>query len=81
MNVKLYLQIFRDENLERSSYVRVFEKQSRLCQQESDRLKALGAIEESKKYEILAEEAKWCAIDVAQEEKSQGFAWQIGDPK
>ena len=72
-----YLEIIRDEKLERSPFVRVFEKQARIFQQAENRSMASGDILEAKKWAILALESKWWAIETAQAEKAQGWQYEV----
>lgn len=71
-----YLEIMQDEKLERSPFVKVFEKQARIFQQAENRSMATGDIAEAKKWAVLALESKWWAIETAQVEKAQG--WKYG---
>ena len=59
MSGEEYQKIFRENQLKRSALVRLLEKQIRLLQ----------------KHELfeLAEETKWLAISIAEDEKAQGF--------
>lgn len=59
MSGEEYQEIFRENQLKRSALVRLLEKQIRLLQ----------------KHEFfeLAEETKWLAISIAEDEKAQGF--------
>ncbi len=59
MSGEEYQEIFRENQLKRSALVRLLEKQIRLLQNH-------GFFE-------LAEETKWLAISIAEDEKAQGF--------
>ena len=77
MTAEEYLEIMRDEKLERSPMVRVFEKQARIFQQAENRSMVTGDILEAKKWAILALESKWWAIETAQAEKAQGWQYEV----
>jgi len=72
-----YLEIIQDEKLERSPFVKVFEKQARIFQQAENRSMATGDIAEAKKWAVLALESKWWAIETAQAEKAQGWKYEV----
>ena len=76
MTAEEYLEIMRDEKLERSPMVRVFEKQARIFQDAENRSMVSGDILEAKKWAILALESKWWAIETAQMEKAQGWEFE-----
>ena len=57
MTSKEYLEIFAENKLERSKIVKLLEKQIRLLDS----------------LEIDSTETKWIAIEIAEQEKSQGY--------
>ncbi|WP_281738326.1 hypothetical protein [Enterococcus dispar] len=65
---KEYLAIFFEEGLERSPQVRYYEGLVKLFQKKSDELSQQGD-SEAYKYLMLAEDAKWIAIMIAEDEK------------
>ena len=62
MTSKEYLEIFAENKLERSKIVKLLEKQIRLL----DSLK------------IDSTETKWIAIEIAEQEKTQGYPFLEG---
>lgn len=57
MDGKTYLEIFKENKLQRSEVVRLLEKQIKLLD----------------KNKIDSTETKWIAIEIAEQEKSQGY--------
>lgn len=65
MDGKTYLAIFKENGLVRSDLVRILENQVKVFEENS--------------IPANAEEAKWLAIEIAEEEKSQGYPFLIGN--
>lgn len=65
MDGQTYLAIFKENGLVRSDLVRILENQVKVFEENS--------------IPANAEEAKWLAIEIAEEEKSQGYPFLIGN--
>ena len=65
MDGKTYLAIFKENGLVRSDLVRTIESQVKTFEQ-------CGMLDK-------AEEAKWVAIEIAEEEKTQGYPFLNGN--
>ncbi|WP_270788625.1 hypothetical protein [Enterococcus casseliflavus] len=65
MDGQTYLAIFKENDLVRSDLVRILENQVKVFQENN--------------MPVNAEEAKWLAIEIAEEEKSQGYPFLIGN--
>lgn len=65
MDGQTYLAIFKENGLVRSDLVKILEHQVKVFQENN--------------MPANAEEAKWLAIEIAEEEKSQGYPFLIGN--
>lgn len=65
MDGQTYLAIFKENGLVRSDLVRILENQVKVFEENS--------------MPANAEEAKWLAIEIAEEEKAQGYPFLNGN--
>lgn len=65
MDGQTYLAIFKENDLVRSDLVRILENQVKVFEKNS--------------MPANAEEAKWLAIEIAEEEKAQGYPFLNGN--
>lgn len=65
MDGQTYLAIFKENGLVRSDLVRILENQVKVFEENS--------------MPVNAEEAKWLAIEIAEEEKAQGYPFLNGN--
>lgn len=65
MDGQTYLAIFKENGLVRSDLVKILEHQVKVFQENN--------------MPVNAEEAKWLAIEIAEEEKSQGYPFLNGN--
>lgn len=65
MDGKTYLAIFKENGLVRSDLVKILENQVKVFQENN--------------MPANAEEAKWFAIEIAEEEKAQGYPFLNGN--